>query len=434
VADQAGLDPNAARTPAEGTSGRPFLIGFEPKSFRWAVVWVLLLFAGYRVAEWMYNSVGGFLFLMLLAWLLSIAMEPPVAWLSNHGWRRGLASAAVLFSALIATVVFLVVFGTLMGSQLAQLVTNLPTYVTEAANWINATFHTKIDPTHLLTSLNINAGTITAIAGNLAGGVFGVIGLVFGTLFDGLTMFVFAYYFSADGPRLRRVVGSWLPLDKQKVFVTVWDIAVTKTGGFVVSKVVLATLSAFFHTTFFYIVNVPYWLPMGIFAGVVSQFIPTIGTYIGVIIPAIFAAFQSPITVVWIIVFATVYQQIESYVFTPRVSRATMDVHPAIALGSVFVGVALFGPIGALIGIPLAAMVLAIVETYGQRYELLPELKARTKGEKPPRKGDVWAGDPAQVVPAGKVNDLSDTDGDGDTSEAFSDATAQLRDREHPAE
>ena len=173
-----------------------------------------------------------------------------------------------------------------------------------------------------------------------------------------------------------------------------WDIAVNKTGGFVVSKVVLATISAFFHCTFFYIIQVPYWLPMGIFAGVVSQFIPTIGTYIGVAIPALFAAFDDPFDVVWIIIFATVYQQIESYVFTPRVSRATMDIHPAIALGSVFVGFAFFGPIGAIIGIPLAAAVIAIIETYGDRHELVPELQVRTKGEKPSKPGDALSGDP----------------------------------------
>jgi hypothetical protein len=111
-----------------------------------------------------------------------------------------------------------------------------------------------------------------------------------------------------------------------------------------------------------------------------------------------------------------------------------MDVHPAIALGSVFVGVALFGPIGALIGIPLAAMVLAIFETYGQRYELLPELQARTRGEKPAKKGDTYSGDAALVVPAGRVNDILDRDADGDTAEAFSEATTELRDHEPPHE
>ena len=54
-----------------------------------------------------------------------------------------------------------------------------------------------------------------------------------------------------------------------------------------------------------------------------------------------------------------------------------MDIHSGLALGSVFVGAALFGPIGALIGIPLAAAVIAVIETYGQRYELVPELVAR---------------------------------------------------------
>ncbi|HSN05801.1 MAG TPA: AI-2E family transporter, partial [Candidatus Angelobacter sp.] len=108
------------------------------------------------------------------------------------------------------------------------------------------------------------------------------------------------------------------------------------------------------------------------------------------------------IDVVWIVIFATVYQQVESYVFTPRVSRATMDIHPAVALGSVFVGFAFFGPIGAIIGIPLAAAVIAVLETYAQRHELVPELRARTRGEKPPRPGDVLSGDPGVVVPAGK--------------------------------
>ncbi|MDQ6938345.1 MAG: AI-2E family transporter, partial [Actinomycetota bacterium] len=68
------------------------------------------------------------------------------------------------------------------------------------------------------------------------------------------------------------------------------------------------------------------------------------------------------------------YQQLENYVFTPRISRRTMDVHPAIALGAVIAGAALFGPVGALIGIPLAAVAVAVINTFSQRHTLLPEL------------------------------------------------------------
>ena len=380
---------------------QPVPVRFENKALRRSVVSVLLVFLGFTVAIWLFGQLNHFLLVLLLAWLLSIAMEPGVAWLSNHGWRRGAATGLVLLLIVIVALAFLGLFGGLFFTQLAELVQQLPAIVTDIITWLNSSFGLKLDPDNVLELLQISPSQITSVATNLAGGVLGVFGLLFGTLFDALTMLVFAFYFPADGPRLRRAIGSWLPLESQKVFVTVWDIAVTKTGGFVVSKVILATLSALAHSIAFFVIGVPYWLPMGVFAGVVSQFIPTIGTYIGIIVPAAFAAFEQPIDVVWIVVFATLYQQLENYVFTPRVSRVTMDIHPALALGSVFLGVAIFGPIGAIIGIPLAAAALAVMDTYGKRRELIPELQVRTKGEKPAREGDAFAGDPEVVAPAG---------------------------------
>jgi hypothetical protein len=198
------------------------------------------------------------------------------------------------------------------------------------------------------------------------------------------------------------MVGSWLPERHQQVFVTVWDIATNKTGGYVLSRVVLAAVSCAAHALVFWILGVPYWLAMGLFAGVIGQLVPTVGTYLGVAIPALLASFVDPIDVVWIIAFATVYQQIENYVLTPRISRATMDVHPAVALAAVIGGVALLGPIGAVVGIPLAAAGVAVMETYRRQHALTPELAARTKGERPPQdEGDVLAGDPTTEVPAG---------------------------------
>jgi predicted PurR-regulated permease PerM len=101
-----------------------------------------------------------------------------------------------------------------------------------------------------------------------------------------------------------------------------------------------------------------------------------IGTYIGVAIPVLVSLFTDPIDALWIIIFATIYQQIETYWFTPVVSRRTMDVHPAVALSAVFVGAAVWGPIGAIIGIPLAAAVVAVLQTYGRRYEIAADVRA----------------------------------------------------------
>ena len=79
---------------------------------------------------------------------------------------------------------------------------------------------------------------------------------------------------------------------------TVWDITVQKTGAFVVSRLLLAPLSAFFMSIFLWLIDVPYWLPLGLFTGVVSQFIPTIGTYLGIALPRLVAVFNDPLDVV----------------------------------------------------------------------------------------------------------------------------------------
>jgi predicted PurR-regulated permease PerM len=107
----------------------------------------------------------------------------------------------------------------------------------------------------------------------------------------------------------------------------------------------------------------------------ISQFIPTVGTYLAIALPALIALLSDdPWDAVLVIIFATVYQQIENYFFAPRISARTMDIHPAVAFGSVIAGAALFGPIGALIGIPIAAAAIAMFDAYTRRYELIPEL------------------------------------------------------------
>ena len=326
------------------------------------------------IANWVFGATSSFLFLLLLAWLLSIAMEPVVLWLSRHGVKRGLATGLTMLGLLVLFAGLGELFGSVFVAQVSDLGQQLPKTISTAIDWVNETFHTKFDLATIQKSIEVTPDKIGELLGRYGGGIVGVFGTVVTFLFDALTILVFAFYLSADSPRLRQAIGSWLPQRYQRVFMTVWEISVEKTGGYVISKLVLATLSAIFHIAFFWFIDVPFWLPLGIFAGIVGQFIPTVGTYIGVALPALFTLLGKPVNALWIVVFATVYQQIENYVFTPKVSRKTMDVHPAIALGSVIMGAALFGPIGALIGIPLAAVALAIMNTFSQRHELVPEL------------------------------------------------------------
>ena len=328
----------------------------------------------FLLALWLFEVTRHFLFLVVLAWLFAIALEPGIRALVARGRTRGSATAVMGGGAIVIAALLALVFGGLFFTQIAEFVKNAPSLAASATEWVNARFGTSVDTSTITSSLNLSPGQIASWAGSLSGGVLGVVGSLSAVVFDLVTVLVFGFYFAADGPIFFATIAGWMPPRAQKVFLTVSEITIAKTGGYVFSKILLAALSAAFHGVFFAVIGVPYWLPFALFVGITAQFVPIVGTYLGIILPVLATVFSTPWKAVAIVAFAAIYQQIETYYFTPRVSKRTMDVNPAIALAAVFVGGAIWGPIGALIGIPLAAAGVAILDTYKKRYDLVPEI------------------------------------------------------------
>jgi predicted PurR-regulated permease PerM len=111
---------------------------------------------------------------------------------------------------------------------------------------------------------------------------------------------------------------------------------------------------------------------MALWVGLVSQFVPSVGTYLAGIVPFFIALAEGgPSTAIWVLVAVTFYQQIENYLLSPRITANTMDLHPAIAFGSAMIGASLLGAIGALLALPVAATITALVQTYADDYDLI---------------------------------------------------------------
>lgn len=346
-------------------------IKFDPGSVRRSGVILMTLGAAFLLGLWLFSVTRHFLFLILLAWLFAVALEPGIRWLVARGRSRGTSAAIVGGGTLLVGLLLGIVFGKLFFDQIAALVKSVPDTATSLIHWINDRFGAKLDTTNLTSKLNLSESNIQTWAGTLSGGVLSVVGSLASVLFDLVTVVVFGFYFAANGPAFFRTVATGMSPRGQEVFVTITEITTAKTGGYVVSKIVLAALSSLLHGIFFALIGVPYWLPFALLVGVTAQFVPLVGTYIGIALPVLATVFVSPWKAIAIVVFATIYQQIESYYFTPRVSAKTMDVNPAIALASVFVGAAIWGPLGALIGIPLAAAGVSILQTYRPTYDLV---------------------------------------------------------------
>ncbi len=360
-----------------------------PPWFRRAVVFVLVAVAVYQAAVWAFLNLRGFLGLLFLAWLFAISIEPVVARLARLGLRRGAATGLVLLALVLLTTGFVAAFGALLVDQLGELIAALPDVVRTVVDDANRRFALDLEPGRIVEALQLSPDRLEDYAARLAPGLLGVVTSVVGVVFQFFTFLLFGYYMSAQGPTLRDSVSRRFPPRQQRVIATVWRIAVEKTGGYVLSRFVLAVIAAVVTGVTLLVLDVPYWLPLAIWTGVVSQFIPTIGTYLAIVLPALVALAADPVDALWVVIVGTVYQQIENYVVAPRVTARTVAIHPAVAFGAVIVGAALFGPLGALVSIPVVAAVEAVIDTYGHRYQLIDaaddDIEADEEEVSPPR-------------------------------------------------
>jgi predicted PurR-regulated permease PerM len=275
----------------------------------------------------------------------------------------------------VLTVLFVVVFGQLLFDQLAQLVRSLPSLVQGILDKIASITGSQLDLPSLLSQLNISPATIASYAGNIFSSAIGIVGTVLSSVFGVFTFVLFTFYLSADGPRFRLYLVSLFPARLQRVAADVWDVTSEKTGGYVAARVVLATINSVTTGIVFVIIGMPYWLPLAIWTGVVAQFVPTIGTYISIVLPVLVGLVSdNPWIGVIALGWAIVYQQVENLTIEPRISARAVNVNPAVSFGAVLLGAALFGVAGAFLAVPVAAMLLSLLDVYGKRFDLIADV------------------------------------------------------------
>ncbi|WP_226343766.1 AI-2E family transporter [Agilicoccus flavus] len=333
----------------------------------WVVVAVLLLASA---AMFFFSDGAPVLFTAAMAFFASIALEPAVGRLARV-MPRPLATAVVMLVLGAGIAGFFVSFGGLLASQVTQLVVNAPGLVTGGVNWVNEQFGTQVDQQALLSQVRLDTTNVTALATTLAGGVLGIVNSVASAAFTAFSFLFFTFYLSADAPRLRVWVAQLLPPSQQVVFLTLWQLTLTKIGGYVAARVVLALICSAVTGVFLYLIDMPYWLPLAIWTGVVAQFVPTVGTYLAISLPVLVGLLgDSPSKGLATFVFAVAYQQVENLTWEPRISARAVSVHPAVSFASAMLGAALFGVGGALVGVPVSATLIAVFDIYKQRYEL----------------------------------------------------------------
>ncbi|HEY5178651.1 MAG TPA: AI-2E family transporter [Dermatophilaceae bacterium] len=341
-----------------GTAGRPlnrqspFYVGFV------GAIGVLVAYGLFRALGQLTQVIT----LLLVAFFLTLALNPLVEALNRRGLRRSL-SVTIVFAGLVAVFTAL---GFVVVPPVAQqgglLADNAPRYLDNLlSNQIIQDFDSHY---HVLDKFQVEFEKLVT-NGNFMSGVFGgVLGAgkaLASGFFAFLTVLVLTLYFLSSLPRVKVAAYGLVPSSRRPRFTSLSEEIMRRVGSYAIGQVAVATINAICSWIMTSIVGIRYAAVLSVVVGFLGL-IPMVGASLGAAVVCLVAVFDDPTKAVIALVYYVAYQQLENYVVAPRIMQRTVSVPGAVTVVAALAGATLLGILGALLAIPVAAGLLLIYE------------------------------------------------------------------------
>jgi predicted PurR-regulated permease PerM len=327
-----------------------------------------ILLVGVAVAlAWALASVGHVLLLIFVS-IFSVAVLSPVVDLMQRKlpWSRGLISTVLVLGIVVLTGVALLILLQPIIDAVRNFNDNLPRLVDEARHsdlggFING-------GSDSLDTLKAHSSDIANGVANVSGGLadvgvsaFGAVTIVFSVTF--LTLFGLV-----DEPRVRASIGRLLYREKRERYQQVTDRIIRTTSRYMLGNLAISVICATVYGVTAVILGLPYALALALIAGILD-IIPNVGSLLAGIVIGIVALSVSLFALIVFVIVILVYQQVENYILQPTIIGKATNVSGFTVIVSVLVFGSLFGIIGAIIGVPIAAAIEIVLDeaTAGRR-------------------------------------------------------------------
>jgi predicted PurR-regulated permease PerM len=337
----------------------------QPLSAR-AVLRVVLIVVAVALTLWLMYLLRQPLTWIFIAGFLAIALSGPVNLLSRR-MRRGFAVAIVYILLILTPFALIGLLVPPIATQANNLVQNLPDYAQQFTEFVNENDRLRQlqDEYDITGRLEEEAGKLPARLGDAAG-VLGDIGVgLVNSIFAAVTILVLSIFMMSSG---RRFIDAWIRdyrPDREEWLHMLFGRIANAIGNYVAGALLQATVAGVTSYLMLVILGVDYALPLAVIVFLLDL-IPLVGATIGAVVVGVVTVFSDfPVdTIIWAI-YAIIYQQVENNIIQPRIQARAVAVHPFVVLASVLFGSTLFGVMGALIAIPVAAAIqIAVVEYY----------------------------------------------------------------------
>jgi predicted PurR-regulated permease PerM len=322
---------------------------------------------------------------IVIAAFLAVAVSAPVNRLNRY-MRRGFAIALTYLGVLLVPVLLgLLIVPPIVreGNQLAE---DLPGYIADVRDFVqkNSTLQ-KLEKDYGITSkLEDQASKLPGKLGGAAGAL-GKIGVrLVNSLFAAVNILILSIFMVSAGPRwVRAIVAMQQPVHRARME-RVFSQTSRAVGAYIGGALLQATVAGVSTFIVLEILGVPFAAPLSVLV-FFFDLIPLVGATIGAVLVGLVTAFNDfpTTTIIWTI-WAIVYQQLENNLIQPRIQSKAVNVEGFFVLVAVLFGATLFGVLGALFAIPVAATVQIVIAEYTQyRREVTAEATLEAASQTP---------------------------------------------------
>lgn len=343
----------------------------EEASLRWQWLAMLLLLGG---LIWLLSPIlTPFAMAALFAWL----GDPLVDRIEASGRKR--TTAVLLVFAFMAMVggVALVLLLPLLGSQIEQLVNwlpNLADWVTRTAvPWMESRFKLSlapyVQPDAIVSLLKEHWQQAGGVASNVLGGL-STSGLAILALITNLTLIpVLTFFLLRDWDKMKAQLRELLPRPLEPTVMRLARESDAVLGGFLRGQLSVMLALGTIYAVGLWLTGISFGLLIGFIAGLLS-FVPYLGAIIGVS-AAVIASLVTQGDMFHLLLVLGVFavgQTIEGAVLIPWLVGDRIGLHPVAVIFSIMAGGQLFGFLGVLLALPVAAVVMVLLRYGHEQY------------------------------------------------------------------
>ena len=342
------------------------------------VMWATLVLVFVALGFWLLYWFNQVVFILLIAIVLGTVIRPAVTWLHRRGLPR-MAGVILVYLLLLALLIgFVLLVFPLIVEQGTTIAAAVPGYYQGLRAWMIGYPNQLIVRLGeflpaTLSGLELNQQTGQQML-DFAGQAAGFMSSAAQVIFMATAILLLAYHWTLDGQRSIQSLLLLVPLGQRQSISELVAAMETKVGFYIAGQAVLCLSIGMMALVAYLLIGLPNALVLALVAGVMEA-VPLIGPSLGAIPAAVIALAIAPSKLVWVIVATLVIQQLENAVLVPRVMRKAVGVNPFVSLLAIFAFSSLFGFLGALMAVPIAAMIQLLLDRFVfNSAELEPEV------------------------------------------------------------